>query len=243
MYPQQWIIGDSRKGPLSVPQAVEMFRHIRPNSVHTANRYHLRPILTGSWTLSLILKRIRRSSMKREIFTTVALLLTLTACGGQDRGVPPDDSPSASSVADETATPARSSSPTKNASQVPTPEPTTSAVDQAPRDVPTELPTPVLPDQQPTPFAQPVDPATLTPGEWCELYQPTTSGGIQTCHGIAQGYIDPVTGTYIGEQQPANPAAPEDADPTDPSTWQGIDPETGEDWAVIGPPPGVSNSA
>lgn len=45
----------------------------------------------------------------------------------------------------------------------------------------------------------------MTYGQFCQQYIPTTSGGVQTCHGIEQGYIDPVTGQAIEEAEAPAP--------------------------------------
>lgn len=171
--------------------------------------------------------------MRATIPALAVLALTLSGCAGS--GTPEvaetaSTSPSSSPNQSPTASP--SSTPTKT----PTPEPTTAAP-----EVPLQEPTPVAPPAAPEAAPLP-DPASLTPGEYCATYTPVSSGEMQLCDGITQGYIDPVTGASI-EQAPAAPVpapvpptSPEDADPNDPSTWQGKD-ESGNDWAVIGPPP------
>ena len=169
--------------------------------------------------------------------------LALTGCGGN--GSAPESSPSPSESA-TTASPSASPSPARTST--PTPSPTTAAPEVP---VPEPDPTvPVAPEPEAAPAAVTLpDPATVTPGQHCETYAPVSSGETQMCNGIAQGYIDPVTGGYIEQAPPAlpDPVAPQpeppssidDFDVNDPSTWQGVD-ENGNQWAAIpGPPPGV----
>ncbi|MGK7221328.1 hypothetical protein ACSNO4_00840 [Kocuria flava] len=167
--------------------------------------------------------------MRFPIPVLALLALALTSCSGNDDAVEPAESPSPI---------ATSASPTKTIKKpmsTATPEPTT--------EPPVAQPEPVATQPPATPEAAPLpDPATLTPGEYCSIYAPTSSGEEQLCYGIAQGYIDPVTGAYIGEpaapvaSQPEPPSSIDDFDPNDPSTWQGVD-ENGNEWAAIPPPP------
>lgn len=174
----------------------------------------------------------------RPVLPVLAVLgLALTGCGGVAETPERSSEPSASPTS-----PSLSAGPSQTATSTPTPTPTPEPTTAAPESAPKS---PVAPAPEAAPLP---DPASLTPGEYCATFAPVSSGEEQLCYGIAQGYIDPVTGAYI-EQAPVAPApapapepapepptSPEDADPNDPSTWQGVD-ENGNDWAVIGPPP------
>ncbi len=154
-------------------------------------------------------------------------LLALTGCSNDDTTA------TEPSTISRSATPSASATASPSVSKTKTPTPEATPI-QAPEAAP----------QAPAP-AQPVAPAApstpLTPGEWCTTNTPVLSSEIQTCGGIEMGYIDPITGGYIGDgelpyDQPVpdySIADPDAFDPDDPDTWSGTDPDTGGQWAGV----------